>query len=123
MSLLIGTAKWLLTVESAALAVELPFEYLISKLGKAIGAGSSKMAECIADRMAEAGRLSCSWKDYQSAFLQYFSPLPTFVSRDAWSALSMYYCGSIHKFTQSFQKQVAEVSPSEAEKVHTSSVV
>ena len=51
-----GAAKWLLTVESAAHAVELPFEYLINKLGKAIAAESAKMAEWIADHTAEGAR-------------------------------------------------------------------
>ena len=55
-----GPAKWLLTVESAAYAVELPFEYLINRLGKAICAESAKMAEWISDHILEGGALSCT---------------------------------------------------------------
>ena len=113
-----GPAKWLLTVGSAAHAVELPFEFLINKLGKAIGAESSKMAEWIADHTAEGGALSCSWSDYKAAFIQYFPAMPISVNRDTWAALSMDNCGGFHKYVQVFQRQSAEVNPSEAEKIH-----
>ena len=114
-----GPAKWLLTVESAAYAVELPFEYLINRLGKAIGAESAKMAEWISDHTLEGGALSCTWQDYKTAFVQYFPALPTCVNRDTWSALSMENGGGFHKYVQAFQQQAAEVCPSEAEKIHT----
>lgn len=114
-----GPAKWLLTVESAAYAVELPFEYLINRLGKAIGAESAKMAEWISDHTLEGGALSCTWQDYKTAFVQYFPALPTCVNRDTWAALSMDSCGGFHKYVQTFQQQAAEVCPSEAEKIHT----
>lgn len=113
-----GPARWLLTVESAAYAVELPFEYLINRLGKAIGADSAKMAEWISDHTLEGRALSCTWQDYKSAFVQYFPALPTCVNRDTWAALTMENCGGFHKYVQTFQQQAAEVCPSEAEKIH-----
>ena len=97
----------------------MPFEYLINKLGKAIGADSSKMAEWIADHTAEGGALSCTWQDYKTAFVQYFPALPNSVNRDTWAALSMDSCGGFHKYVQAFLRQAAEVGPSEAEKIHT----
>ena len=76
------------------------------------------MVEWIADHTVEGGSLSCSWKDYNTAFIQYFPPLLSCVNRDTWSALSMDNCGSFHKYAQSFQRQAVEVCPSEAEKIH-----
>ena len=109
---------WLKLVEAACHEVELPPAYIMSKLSKAIGFESHKMADWLSGRTAEGGLVEATWADFRAAFLSFYPGLPPSVTRDTWTALSQANCKSYHKFVEQFQQQAEELQAGESEKIH-----